>query len=188
MVIFNFLFYISRASNLEIKDVKFYLRKRYLVTAFVFLSWVVMFLMRMNLSICIVEMTSNKTINVGNKTVIVVSNLFSFFFCKVKVHLLQFISFQYKIVLMTNWKRKRFTDRMRNTICHQEKKDWFWVCSIGDICSHQWDLWLLIESELSKHLALVSHSLHYSLLLHHYYWVGILWYMRLHVFLKAYLK
>ncbi|KAK7604382.1 hypothetical protein V9T40_005568 [Parthenolecanium corni] len=53
---------------MELTDAKFYKRKRYLVAAFVFLGWIVIYILRMNLSINIVDMTSDRIITVGNET------------------------------------------------------------------------------------------------------------------------
>lgn len=57
-------------------DVRFYLRKRYFVAASVFISWMFLHLMRVNLSISIVDMTSQKRVIVGNQTLVRVSDSF----------------------------------------------------------------------------------------------------------------
>lgn len=58
---------------MEKNDVNFFLRKRYYVMIFVILGWMVMVMLRVNLSICMVDMTSEKSVMVGNTTYIKVS-------------------------------------------------------------------------------------------------------------------
>ncbi|KAK7604387.1 hypothetical protein V9T40_005573 [Parthenolecanium corni] len=54
---------------MEPQSGKFYLQKRYLVALLGFIAWGLLFLMRTNLSISIVDMTSNRTVTVGNETI-----------------------------------------------------------------------------------------------------------------------
>lgn len=55
-------------------DVKLHLRKRYFVTISVFVSWMFLHLMRVNLSISIVAMTSPRTVTIANQTLTLVSD------------------------------------------------------------------------------------------------------------------
>lgn len=63
--------------SMEVEDAKFYLRKRYLVAFLVFIGWALMYLMRLNLSICIVDMTSSHSVTIDNETWVEVSRAFS---------------------------------------------------------------------------------------------------------------
>lgn len=57
-------------------DAPFYLRKRYYVVIWLFIGHILMALVSVNLNICIVDLTSPKTIAVGNETYVQVgSNL-----------------------------------------------------------------------------------------------------------------
>lgn len=57
----------------ELQSGKWYFQKRYLVAFLAFIGWIFMYLMRTNLSISIIEMTSNRSVTVNNETVIEVS-------------------------------------------------------------------------------------------------------------------
>ncbi len=65
--------YINFRDKMVQQDARFFFRKRYWVALMVFLGWAVLFILRMNLSISIVKMTSNETITRGNVTYIEVS-------------------------------------------------------------------------------------------------------------------
>lgn len=59
---------------MQYPDVNFFLRKRYFVCFMTCLGYVLLYILRANLSIAIVEMTSKKNITLENGTVVEVSN------------------------------------------------------------------------------------------------------------------
>ena len=66
---------LNFSRSMESYQSKFYLQKRYFVALMAFFGWIFMFLMRTNLSISIIDMTSERLVTVGNKTLIQVSKL-----------------------------------------------------------------------------------------------------------------
>lgn len=54
-------------------DVPIYLRKRYYVMMMLLIGEILIYMAKMNLSICLIDMTSPKTITIGNTTYIQVS-------------------------------------------------------------------------------------------------------------------
>lgn len=65
---------------MQYPDVNFFLRKRYFVCFMTCLGYILLYILRSNLSIAIVEMTSKKNITLENGTVIEVSKSLLFIF------------------------------------------------------------------------------------------------------------
>lgn len=67
-LLFAIFFIVFRKNQHVPADETLYLRKRYYVSALAFLGLVLNFLLRINVSICIVDMTSNKTVTINDVT------------------------------------------------------------------------------------------------------------------------
>lgn len=73
--IFNIL--QDRPTKMELSDANFFLRKRYYVMISVMMGWMMLIMLRVNLSICLVDMTSNRTYLVDNTTFVKVSTKYT---------------------------------------------------------------------------------------------------------------
>lgn len=61
-------FNLNFRENMNPPDAPFYLRKRYYVVIMLFFGYIEMCLVQISLNVCIVDLTSDKTVIVGNTT------------------------------------------------------------------------------------------------------------------------